>query len=361
MTTGKLNDMQRGKDRSKTVRDFILYNVGDHPGNITSLTAEKFGFSHQAAYKHVKTLVDAGQLTACGTTRDRLYSLKSVVTAKAEFPITPKLEEDVVWRREVSRKLSESIPENIRNICHFGFTEMLNNVIDHSEGKKAEVDVIRTPVSIRLYVKDDGVGIFRKIQTSLNLEDERHAILELSKGKLTTDPQHHTGEGIFFTSRAFDRFRIVSGHLYFSHSTESGDWLLTRDEEKEVGGTTVIMEIDLNSKRQLRHVFDSFAPPDDFGFSKTVVPVMLAQYGEDNLVSRSQAKRLLARFDRFKEVILDFKGVNSIGQAFADEVFRVFPDQHPAIRLIPINMNKQVRNRWLAVTGDGRPHGELSH
>ncbi len=111
------------------------------------------------------------------------------------------------------------------------------------------------------------------------------------------------------------------------------------------------MEIDLNSKRQLRHVFDSFAPPDDFGFSKTVVPVMLAQYGEDNLVSRSQAKRLLARFDRFKEVILDFKGVNSIGQAFADEVFRVFPDQHPAIKLIPINMKKQVRNRWLAVTG----------
>jgi len=63
---------------------------------------------------------------------------------------------------------------------------------------------------------------------------------------------------------------------------------------------------------------------NDFGFSKTHIPVFLAAYGEDNLISRSQAKRLLVRFERFKEIILDFENVESIGQAFADEIFRVF-------------------------------------
>ena len=40
---------------------------------------------------------------------------------------------------------------------------------------------------------------------------------------------------------------------------------------------------------------------------------------EDFLVARSQAKRLLERFDRFEEVVLDFDGVRQVGQGFADE------------------------------------------
>jgi hypothetical protein len=42
---------------------------------------------------------------------------------------------------------------------------------------------------------------------------------------------------------------------------------------------------------------------------------------------------LLSGLDKFKEVILDFKGVRSIGQGFADEVFRVFKTQHPEITM----------------------------
>jgi hypothetical protein len=52
--------------------------------------------------------------------------------------------------------------------------------------------------------------------------------------------------------------------------------------------------------------------------------VRLAKYGNDQLISRSQAKRLLARIELFKIVLFDFSGVETIGQAFADEIFRVF-------------------------------------
>ena len=73
----------------------------------------------------------------------------------------------------------------------------------------------------------------------------------------------------------------------------------------------------------------------------------LAQYGDEQLVSRSQAKRLIARFDRFKKVILDFKGVQEIGQAFADELFRVYANEHRDVELIPDNMTDQVQRMWL--------------
>ncbi len=81
---------------------------------------------------------------------------------------------------------------------------------------------------------------------------------------------------------------------------------------------------------------------DDYGFTKTVVPVKLAQYGDEYLVSRSQAKRLLSRIDRFKTVLFDFHGVEAIGQSFADEIFRVFSEQHPNMQLLDIRANPEV-------------------
>ena len=41
-------------------------------------------------------------------------------------------------------------------------------------------------------------------------------------------------------------------------------------------------------------------------------------------------------------VIFDFKEVESIGKAFADEVFRVFANEHPNIELIPFNANDDI-------------------
>jgi len=50
----------------------------------------------------------------------------------------------------------------------------------------------------------------------------------------------------------------------------------------------------------------------------------------------------LARVDRFQEVLLDFSGVEMIGQAFADQIFRVFRNEHTDIKLVRINTNDDV-------------------
>jgi STAS-like domain of unknown function (DUF4325) len=72
------------------------------------------------------------------------------------------------------------------------------------------------------------------------------------------------------------------------------------------------------------------------------VPVKLAQYGNDKLISRSQAKRVVARLDLFRTILFDFAGVPTIGQAFADEIFRVFAQEHPGIEIFPIHANSEV-------------------
>jgi len=326
---------------SKQVRDFIIQNVGKNPGSISHIVAEKFGISRQSVNRYLLKLIRDGLLIPEGNTRGRRYHLKSIREKDFFILITPELEEDKVWRQYLN-PLFNGINSNIVNICHYGFTEMFNNIIDHSEAKSATVKFKYMPNRIEITVFDDGVGIFNKITRDLGLEDHRHAILELSKGKLTTDPEHHTGEGIFFTTRMFDEFSILSGNLYFAHFLDDDDWLL--ETKKSSGkGTFITMVIEPQSNRTTREVFDSYTSEDgDYSFTRMHVPVALAIYGEENLVSRSQAKRLLARFERFKEVFLDFEGVEFIGQAFADEIFRVFKNANPNIELLWMRANDNI-------------------
>jgi len=333
--------MTRVHARGEEVRRYILDGVGKHPSDIARVAADHFQITRQAVNKHIKKLVTEGSITEEGQTRNRLYKLASLVEWDRSYVISTDLAEDVVWRDDIVSVLGAQ-PKNVMEIWHYGFTEMFNNAIDHSGGTIIHTRIRKTATATEMYLSDNGVGIFRKIQTTMGLLDERHAVLELAKGKLTTDPKRHTGEGIFFTSRMFDAFDILSGGVYFSHKFgESEDWIL---EAKSAIGTGVWMKLNNHTSRTTRKIFDSFASKDqDYGFTKTIVPVKLAQYGDDKLISRSQAKRLLSRVEQFKTVMFDFTEVSSIGQAFADEIFRVYPAEHPDIEIVPIRANSEVK------------------
>lgn len=330
------------REKGELVRRFILEHIEGHNDDIAALAAEQFGITRQAVNKHLTRLREQGTVTKEGVGRASNYRLVQLFEQTFSYTITGSLAEDVVWRQDIKDTISP-LPDNVLNIWQHGFTEMFNNAIDHSGGTTIAVKVTKTAISTEIIISDDGVGIFKKIQSEFDLFDERHAIFELSKGKLTTDPRNHSGEGIFFTSRMYDKFSILSGGLYFSHERgKPEDWLIERS--KAHSGTAVFMELNNHTARTTRKVFDEFTESDNYTFDKTIVPVNLAGYGADELVSRSQAKRLLARVELFKHVIFDFSNVESIGQAFADQIFRVFARQHPEIELVPLNTNTGVAN-----------------
>lgn len=328
------------RTRGEQVRQFILDRVEQSPNGVAQAVGEKFGISRQAANIHLRRLCDDGILKRSGRTRATRYRLAVLFQWERPYEIRSSPPEDVVWTRDVRGVLGE-LPKNAMDIWHYGFTEMFNNAIDHSEGNTVVVGVVQTAVNTEVMIGDDGYGIFRKIQHALELLDERHAVLELSKGKLTTDPQNHTGEGIFFASRMFDHFEILSGEVYFAHEFgQVEDWILER--MKGSRGTHVFMRLGNRTTRTSREVFDEYASGDDFGFTKTVVPVRMARYGEDQLISRSQAKRLLARMELFETVLFDFREVETAGPAFIDEMFRVFAMRHPEIELAAVNTNPAI-------------------
>lgn len=316
----------------------ILNLVAHNGRTVVPRLSEALGISRQAAGVRVNKLINSGLITASGNTKARIYHLAELAKVSATYPLAG-LSEDIVWR-ELCAPIVGDLRENVRDIWHYGITEMVNNAIDHSGAKQVIVGMVKTAIHTSAWVSDRGEGIFLKIQRAMKLYDPREAILELAKGKLTTDPARHTGEGIFFSSRLFDAYDIRSGKLHFRH--DDGELDVLAETARADIGTLVLMRIDNDSPRTVKEVFDQFAGPDEYTFDKTIVPVRLAIHEGEKLVSRSQAKRLTLRFEKFRHIVLDFDGVNEIGQAFADEVFRVFQNANPNTLMAPVHMTPAV-------------------
>ncbi len=348
--------MEIGKTKqSQAIRRHLIDAVRSGRADIVTDATEQFGISRQAVHRHLAYLTEQRFLDAAGTTRGRTYSLGPIRQQTGTYDLSA-ITEDRVYARDFAY-IVDGLPKNVRDIWHYGFTEILNNAIDHSGGSRVEVASQRREEWLLLQIRDDGEGIFRRIARLMDLGDPRESILELSKGKLTTDPEKHTGEGIFFTSRAFDVFFIVSGDLAFNHMDDS-DIDMMNHLAGEISGTSVTMLLKPNTERTLRSIFDAYTDVDTLDFSKTVVPVRLALYEGDQLVSRSQAKRIMNRVERFHSVMLDFEGIESVGRSFVDEIFRVFAQRHPQIVIQPINMNPVVTKEVSRVLGPQKTGAE---
>lgn len=230
------------------------------------------------------------------------------------------------------------LPKNVAAILDYAFTEMLNNAIEHSHSDKIIVVMERDVKGINFQVIDFGIGIFKNIIKKRKLKNELEAIQDLLKGKQTTLPKEHTGEGIFFTSKAGDKLIIRGSGKKLIFDNILKDVFI--EDIKAIKGTKIKFEISKNSKQNLSSLFREYSGKA-FEFSKTKVTVNL--YEIDNAyISRSQARRILNGLDKFKIIILDFKKVKAAGQGFADEVFRVWQNHHPNIEIIYKNTNQNI-------------------
>ena len=300
--------------------------------------AARVGATRQSAHLWLRDMVARGELVRIGAGRSTRYRRPLPIIAQGSWP-RAGLDEDVVWR-----ELAPAIRRRVRrravvDILQFAFTEMVNNAIDHSRGRTVSVRVFESPTAIGFEVEDDGVGIFAHVMRTRRLRSPFDAIAQLQKGKLTTMPRAHTGQGIFFTARLADHMLIESGRTRWVIDGRRDDQSIETVPLRH--GTLVRFEIDRASRRTVASTFRRFTNAD-LDFSRTRTTVRLLREGE-SIVSRSEAKRLLAGLERFEEVELDFRGVRGIGQGFADEVFRIWQRDHPATRLVVRNASPAVR------------------
>jgi anti-sigma regulatory factor (Ser/Thr protein kinase) len=248
------------------------------------------------------------------------------------------LQEDVIWRDVPADLLHDRMSAEGRSTASYAFTALLNNAIDHSGASAARISVWATRFEIRFEIVDEGSGVFPHLQEKLALDDIYDALGELTKGKTTTDPSRHTGEGIFFTSKAVDLFTLESAGLRWTVDNVRNDQAVGSSEITH--GTRVRWELDPDTTRSITDVFAAYTDAEHH-FSRTRTVVRLFGFGVE-FISRSEAKRLMRGLERFAEVLIDFAGVEAVGQGFVDEALRVWPSQHPETSVQPIGMTGPV-------------------
>jgi anti-sigma regulatory factor (Ser/Thr protein kinase) len=300
--------------------------------------AREAGVTRQAAHYHLKRMAESGELESIGSGRGSHYINRTLWWARLE---TSGLEEDVIWKQVTEETPAlMAMNQDARSVANYAFTEMLNNAIDHSGSSIVDVAVARPNHLFSFKIEDEGVGAFERVRKTKGLEDHVAAIQEISKGKLTTAPKGHSGQGIFFTSKAVDVFSLIANGLKWTVDNVRYDEAIGSSKRRI--GTSVHLEIDPDTQRSMREVFDEYTDPETFAFSKSRATVRLFEY-EVPFVSRSEAKRLARNLDQFEVVEVDFHNVADVGQGFADELFRVWQSAHPSTQLQPINMNPGVR------------------
>ncbi|MFA6541043.1 MAG: DUF4325 domain-containing protein [Bacteroidota bacterium] len=253
--------------------------------------------------------------------------------------VNTSLEEDrILADVQMKTGIFIDLPENISKILEYAFTEMLNNAIDHSQSKDVIVKMIRMSDGVGFSVTDHGIGIYRNIKKQKNLSSDLEAVQDLLKGKQTTMPDRHSGEGIFFTSKIADRFSIKSPTKKLVFDNVLNDVFLLDSRIQK--GTIVDFWISLSSTHDLTKTFSQYAG-DEFEFSKTEVSVNLYKM-QTRFVSRSQARRIVSGLEAFNTIVFNFKGIPTIGQSFADEIFRVWKNTHTEKNIEILNANENV-------------------
>ncbi len=299
------------------------------------------GVSRQTAYNWLSRMTADGDLIKEGNKRSSRYRLNA---QRATTYSLDDLSEHEVWDNEriALRHFQPDFEEmpTFRQVLIFAFTEMVNNAIDHSKGRELRVRWFPKEEMLAFEIEDDGIGAFESLRESRGLKDDFEAVGELSKGKQTTDPVRHSGLGIFLTSRMVDRFILTANRLTWTVDNDLDDfavgWL-----DRPRHGTLVRCEIRYDTTMTLTAVMGALQDPVTQRLNKTSIRIDLFRQGE--FVSRTEAKLIGARLEGFEVIELDFTGIAQIGQGFADELFRVWANDHPSSHLVPVNANPAVQ------------------
>ena len=296
--------MKFSDEKRRAIESYILDKVGSGASDLSQTVAAAFDINRNTAHKYINKLVDEGVIER----RKRgEYALKrndySYILRRSEG----ELESDIEVFNKCLKPHLTDLPANVRQIWEYTFSEMVNNVIDHSAAERLQVVVMQSRVEMEVIIYDNGIGIFEKIKEHFGFSTLDDAVCELFKGKLTTDAKNHSGEGIFFSSKMMDTFLIVSDGKVFTNNKydDSVTASLTANEGK---GTLVSMTLSNKSKKNSQDIFDAYSNVDG-GFTRTTIP--LKNIFEGSPVSRSQAKRICHRLEKFEEVILDFDAIES--------------------------------------------------
>src|SRR5262249_32012198 len=144
------------------IKQMLLEEIAAGDSSPVAKVARQASVSRQAVDKQLRSLIGQGIVLIEGEGKGSRYFLAVLNEKLSRFRLADGLEEHVVFRDVVLPAVSDRAAGELA-VLAYGFNEMLNNAIEHSQAKEVVVRVVRNAGSITMQIIDDGVGIFKKI------------------------------------------------------------------------------------------------------------------------------------------------------------------------------------------------------
>lgn len=294
------------------------------------------GLSRQAVHLQLAALCDRGALELVGRGRGAAY--RRATPERSRALEVEGLVVEAAWRDLAGLAAFAELSTDLRELTRHVAIELMENAVDHSDAWQLKVTLAVATDSVEVTVDDDGAGLFARVAKLRGLASEQDAAVGLLSGGVTTLPERHRGEGLFFVDKMVDRLALASGELELLVDHARGDHALLVREARR--GTRVVAHVARATTRTVSEVFATWST--DYRVDRTRLYVALAQTGLA-FVSRAEARRLVAGVAEQRELVLDFAGVAGVGAAFVDELWGAWQRAHPEVRLTAIHANVAVR------------------
>ena len=177
--------MSLKKEIQERIVRYILEQIDKDVPDLYKKIIETFSVSDTTIRRYIRKLEESSLISKNDKKKCR-YSL--IFNEQMCHLENCDLEEDTIYRNYV-HPLVKDLPENIRHIWLYAFTEMMNNAIEHSNAKDIYIRVSYNALYTEIDILDNGIGIFNNIISYIkNVKDVEitveEAMTELFVGKL---------------------------------------------------------------------------------------------------------------------------------------------------------------------------------
>ena len=123
--------MKLNEEKKKAIISYILEKISQGTRNVSSIVADALSISTNTVHNYLNDLQDSGVIRKIKRGEYELITERSEYTFKRS---AGELISDTVAYDVCLNPIADRLNENTRHIWEYALSEMVNNVIDHSDG-----------------------------------------------------------------------------------------------------------------------------------------------------------------------------------------------------------------------------------
>ena len=160
--------MSFSQNKRSAIVNYMLEKITESDPEFIRRTMEAFSISQNTVYRYLSELLDSGAVTR------KKNGVYSIVNQTKQFTLrrdaNELVDEQRIYERLIYDDYVGNLPENVRKIWDFSFTEMMNNAIDHSRAGEVTIVVSANRAYTSIIIYDNGIGIFKNIRNWFALD-----------------------------------------------------------------------------------------------------------------------------------------------------------------------------------------------